>query len=149
MDPKSCCKGVKRIQCMKCGHYFDFCPASACRDSVCPNCQEYFINYIIGRERRLIQQVPWWYGKPIPGILYVEWKGGDSAAIPEFYLDVFIHLERGERDNEVNREDAVKYFEKRVFDDFKHKLIIISNGDWEEKRKNAGENQMFDPARFC
>lgn len=84
--------GIRRVQCLKCGKYFDLCPNIYHKDSVCPYCGEYFIGFGIGQARGFIKEVPWWYGKPIPGWFEVEWgenHGYDPyALIPEFYVDV-------------------------------------------------------------
>lgn len=133
------CNGTVRIECQNCGHYFDFCPISRHRDSVCPNCGGYFVNFFRGLDLKLIKVVPWWYGKPVPGWITVEWEKDEAekkyyAVIPEFYLDINIHLavEKGEN---RTREQAIEFFRKHAKEYWGRELKIVSNDEWNERRK--------------
>lgn len=133
--------GIRRVQCLKCGKYFDLCPNIYHKDSVCPYCGEYFIGFGIGQARGFIKEVPWWYGKPIPGWLEVEWgenHGLDPCAlIPEFYLHVHMYLS-AKNGKPITELEARRYFAQRAKEYWGLPIIIMGNEEWDRIRaKNS------------
>ncbi|MBU2109602.1 hypothetical protein KKB71_01415 [Patescibacteria group bacterium] len=129
------CRGTRRVQCMKCKGYFDLCPKSYYRDSICPHCGEYFVGFARGHDLGLIKEVPWWYGKKIHSWIEVEW-GESYAVIPEFYLDVHMHL-AAEKGSPITKEEAIMYFENHAREYWRRKIWIVDNAIWDQIRSTS------------
>ena len=145
MNSLDSCNGVKRIQCLKCNHYFNFCLLSPHRDSVCPGCEQYFISFLHGKDHEFIREVPWWYSRPIPGWVEVVQEKKDKmyfSIIPVFYLDVHMWLSR-EKGNKITRGEVIVFFQNHVKEHFGRILEVVSNAKWEKMKECSKKNGVL------